>query len=159
MKLLNMKKILFLTAACLVLLGAAIACKGLAGFREGPCDIYRKGGTPCVTAHSTTRLLYSKYRGPLYQVVRESDGASLDIYARKDGIAAAAAQDAFCKGTVCYISVIYDQSGMGIPGPDRPCIHLEGHAPGGPALLRHRHADARAEAVDGPGQVERHGLV
>ena len=29
-----MKKILFLTAACLVLLGAAIACKGLAGFRD-----------------------------------------------------------------------------------------------------------------------------
>ena len=82
-----MKKILFSTAACLVLLGAILACSHLAGFREGPCDIYRKGGTPCVTAHSTTRLLYSKYRGPLYQVVRESDGASLDIYARKDGLA------------------------------------------------------------------------
>ena len=82
-----MKKILFSTAACLVLLGAILARSHLAGFREGPCDIYRKGGTPCVTAHSTTRLLYSKYRGPLYQVVRESNGASLDIYARKDGLA------------------------------------------------------------------------
>ena len=86
-----MKKILFLTAVCLVLIGSAIACQGLAGFREGPCDIYKKGGTPCVTAHSTTRLLYSKYSGPLYQVVRESDGASLDIYAGKKGIADAAA--------------------------------------------------------------------
>ena len=65
MKLLKMKKTLFLTAVCLVLIGAAIACQSLAGFREGPCDIYKKGGTPCVTAHSTTRLLYSKYRGPL----------------------------------------------------------------------------------------------
>ena len=101
-----MKKILFSSASCLVLLGAILACNRLAGFREGPCDIYRKGGTPCVTAHSTTRLLYSKYSGPLYQVVRESDGAALDIYAGKNGIADAAAQDAFCKGSVCHISVI-----------------------------------------------------
>lgn len=145
MKQLMMKKILFLTAVCLVLLGAAIACKGLTGFREGPCDIYMKGGTPCVTAHSTTRLLYSKYRGPLYQVVRESDGASLDIYARKDGIADAAAQDAFCKGTVCYISAIYDQSGMGndllpappgtFQGPDKGGFNTRSIADMAPALL------------------------
>ena len=120
-----LKKILFPTLVCLVLFGAAIACQRLAGFREGPCDIYRKGGTPCVTAHSTTRQLNSRYSGPLYQVVRESDGAALDIYARKNGIADAAAQDAFCEGTVCYISVIYDQSGLGRwfllpPGRERP---------------------------------------
>ena len=52
-----MKKILFSSLVCLVLLGAVLACNRLAGFREGPCDIYQKGGTPCVTAHSTTRLL------------------------------------------------------------------------------------------------------
>ena len=117
-----MKKILFSSVVCLVLFGAVLACSRLAGFREGPCDIYRKGGTPCVTAHSTTRLLYSKYSGPLYQVVRESDGAALDIYAGKNGIADAAAQDAFCQGSVCFISVIYDQSGMGndlLPAPCR----------------------------------------
>ena len=108
-----MKKFLFAAAVCLTVLGAAIACKGLAGSAKGPCDIYAKGGTPCVTAHSTTRQLYSKYNGPLYQVVRESDGATLDIYAKHNGIADAAAQDAFCKGAVCYISVIYDQSGLG----------------------------------------------
>ena len=41
---------------------------------KGPCDIYQKYGTECVAAHSTTRKLYSKYDGPLYQIVRESDG-------------------------------------------------------------------------------------
>ena len=140
-----MKKILFSTAIGLVLLGAAIACQGLAGFREGPCDIYRKGGTPCVTAHSTTRVLYSKYSGPLYQVVREKDGATLDIYARKDGIADAAAQDAFCEGSVCYISVIYDQSGLGndllpappgtFQGPDKGGFNTRSIADMAPALL------------------------
>ena len=140
-----LKKILFPTLVCLVLFGAAIACQRLAGFREGPCDIYRKGGTPCVTAHSTTRQLNSRYSGPLYQVVRESDGAALDIYARKNGIADAAAQDAFCEGTVCYISVIYDQSGLGndlLPappgtflGPDKGGFNTRSIADMAPALL------------------------
>ena len=90
------------------------------GPKAGPCDIYRKGGTPCVTAHSTTRVLDSRYRGPLYQVQRDSDGATLDICATRAGYADAAAQDAFCAGTVCRITVIYDQSGMGndlLPAP------------------------------------------
>ena len=46
---------------------------------EGPCDIYQSYGMECVAAHSTTRILYSEYDGPLYQVVRESDGKTLDI--------------------------------------------------------------------------------
>ena len=90
------------------------------GPKAGPCDIYRAAGTPCVTAHSTTRLLDSRYRGPLYQVQRDSDGATLDIYATKDGYADAALQDNFCSGTVGRITVIYDQSGMGndlLPAP------------------------------------------
>ena len=33
--------------------------------REGPCDIYAKGGTPCVAAHSMTRALFAHYTGPL----------------------------------------------------------------------------------------------
>ena len=140
-----MKKILFSSLVCLVLLGAVLACNRLAGFREGPCDIYRKGGTPCVTAHSTTRLLYSKYSGPLYQVVRDRDGALLDIYAGKNGIADAAAQDAFCQGSVCYISVIYDQSGMGndllpappgtFQGPDKGGFNTRSIADMAPALV------------------------
>ena len=140
-----LKRVLFPTIVFLVLLGAVLACKGLSGRYEGPCDIYRKGGTPCVTAHSTTRLLSSKYSGPLYQVVRESDGASLDIFARENGIADAAAQDGFCENTVCYISVIYDQSGLGndllpappgtFQGPDKGGFNTRSIADMAPALL------------------------
>ena len=46
---------------------------------DGPCDVYAKGGAPCVAAHSTTRALYKSYNGPLYQVMRQSDGKTLDI--------------------------------------------------------------------------------
>src|SRR5215471_6198822 len=82
----------------------------------GPCDIYAAAGTPCVAAHSTTRALYASYNGPLYQVKRQSDGATKDIGvvqpAGSDagGYADAAAQDAFCANTVCWITILYDQS-------------------------------------------------
>jgi len=80
---------------------------------KGPCDIYEEYGTKCVAAHSTTRKLYSKYDGPLYQVVRDSDGQTLDIGTIEGGYADAAAQDAFLDGTIGYISIIYDQTGHG----------------------------------------------
>jgi hypothetical protein len=87
---------------------------------QGPCDIYAAGNTPCVTAHSTTRALAAAYNGPLYQVMRQSDGTTLDIgivqpsaspVADAGGYADAAAQDAFCADTLCFITRIYDQSG------------------------------------------------
>lgn len=83
---------------------------------QGPCDIYAAAGDPCVAAHSTTRALFASYNGPLYQVLRQSDGKSLDIGvvqpAGSDagGYANAAAQDAFCANTYCWIAKIYDQS-------------------------------------------------
>ena len=86
---------------------------------EGPCDIYAAAGTPCVAAHSSTRALYASYNGPLYQVMRQSDGKTLDIgvFQPKEGnpggYADAAAQDAFCANTVCWITTLYDQSGKG----------------------------------------------
>jgi hypothetical protein len=68
-----------------------------------------------VAAHSTTRALYAAYNGPLYQVLRQSDGKTLDIAVVSTandggGYANAAAQDAFCANTYCFISKIYDQS-------------------------------------------------
>ena len=79
---------------------------------QGPCDIYAAAGDPCVAAHSTTRALYASYNGPLYQVLRQSDGKTLDIgvVANAGGYANAAAQDAFCAHTYCWITKIYDQS-------------------------------------------------
>ncbi|MGI5240218.1 arabinofuranosidase catalytic domain-containing protein [Dactylosporangium sp. CA-139066] len=80
----------------------------------GPCDIYAAGGTPCVAAHSTTRGLFQAYTGNLYQVRRSSDNATRDIGVLSAGGAAnAAAQDSFCAGTTCVITVVYDQSGRG----------------------------------------------
>src|SRR3984957_15795971 len=46
---------------------------------NGPCDVYAAAGDPCAAAHSTTRALYASYNGPLYQVLRQSDGKTLDI--------------------------------------------------------------------------------
>jgi hypothetical protein len=83
---------------------------------QGPCDIYAAAGDPCVAAHSTTRALYASYNGPLYQVMRQSDGTTLDIGvvqpsgSDSGGYANAAAQDAFCANTYCWITTIYDQS-------------------------------------------------
>jgi hypothetical protein len=86
---------------------------------QGPCDIYAAGKTPCVAAHSSTRALYAAYNGPLYQVMRQSDGKKLDIGIVQPsandggGYANAAAQDAFCASTYCWITTVYDQSGHG----------------------------------------------
>ncbi len=87
---------------------------------DGPCDIYARAGTPCAAAHSSTRALYAGYNGPLYQVMRQSDGKTLDIgVAASNGhvkpvgarYADADAQDRFCADTYCWIAILYDQSG------------------------------------------------
>jgi len=79
----------------------------------GPCDIYQSAGTPCVAAHSTVRALLGAYNGKLYQV-RRSDSATKDILTlTAGGYADGAAQDAFCSGSTCVITVVYDQSGRG----------------------------------------------
>ena len=57
---------------------------------KGSCDIYAAGGTPCVAAHSSTRALYAAYKGPLYQVMRQSDKRTLDIGLLADGYVNAA---------------------------------------------------------------------
>jgi len=111
----------------LILIGATLPLGAQAGAGpnapaqrpQGPCDIYAAAGVSCVAAHSTTRALYASYNGPLYQVLRQSDGKTLDIgvvqpgaLPRPDagGYADAAAQDAFCANTYCWISKVYDQS-------------------------------------------------
>jgi len=93
---------------------------------EGPCDIYGRTNTPCVAAHSMVRALYGAYNGPLYQVRREADNATLDIpVLTAGGFANSAAQDRFCAQSNCVVHRIYDQSPM--------ANHLD-TAPGGGAV-------------------------
>lgn len=111
---------------------------GVARLRpEGPCDIYAAAGDPCVAAHSSTRALYAAYSGPLYRVMRQSDGKSLDVgtVAPTDsdpgGYADASAQDAFCADTFCWITTVYDQSGHGNNLVQAPRGGFSGPAMGG----------------------------
>jgi len=83
------------------------------GSSSGPCDIYSRAGNPCVAAHSTVRALLGAYSGKLYQV-RNAAGATKDIVTlAPGGFADGLSQDAFCMGTTCVITVVYDQSGKG----------------------------------------------
>src|SRR5437868_6314528 len=102
-----------------VLLLLALAQSTAPARPKGPCDVYAAGNAPCAAAHSTTRALYAAYNGPLYQVLRQSDGKTLDIGVVQPtsspvpdagGYANAAAQDTFCANTYCWIATIYDQS-------------------------------------------------
>ena len=80
----------------------------------GPCDIYAFYDSPCVTAYSMDRALYSDYDGPLYQVQRASDGQTSDIgLLSVGGDVDANEQDSFCAGTTCTVTEIYDQSPLG----------------------------------------------
>lgn len=178
------KKLFFVSLAliaavpCSLVATMAIAQRDVLPRPEGPCDVYAAAGDPCAAAHSTTRALSASYNGPLYRIMRQSDGKTLDIGVVQPtatdagGYADAAAQDAFCKDTYCWITVIYDQSGNenhleqaprgGFSGPamggfnnislaDWAPVTLSGHkvygvfiAPG----MGYRWNDAKGTAVD-----------
>ncbi len=105
----------FLTTTILMIL--VLGCNTVPPRTEGPGDLFTAAGFPCVTAHSSTRALFASYNGPLYQLTRESDGATMDIGVVEasagdaGGYANAAAHDEFCANSLCWISIIYDQSG------------------------------------------------
>ena len=119
---------------------AGTGAKGAPPRPQGPCDIYAAAGDPCVAVHSTTRALYAGYNGPLYQVLRQSDGKTLDIGVVRPvaapapdvgGYADAAKQDAFCANTYCWIGIIYDQSGKHNDLTQAPRGGFSGPAMGG----------------------------
>ena len=64
--------------------------------------------------------MLSTYAGPLYQIRTGSSdqntgsgGETHDVGQTADGFADAAAVDAACAGTICTVSLLYDQSGHG----------------------------------------------
>ncbi|GLY80341.1 hypothetical protein Airi01_086080 [Actinoallomurus iriomotensis] len=99
-------------ATLVLAIGALIGMTGAAPAATSlPCDIYAAAGTPCVAAHSTVRALFTAYSGPLYQLTRASDHATHDVgVLSAGGYANAGDHDAFCNGTTCGITKIYDQS-------------------------------------------------
>jgi hypothetical protein len=129
----HQRSALLAAAATAVLLGGILAAVTPAqAATTGPCDIYAAGGTPCVAAHSTTRALYGAYNSALYQVRRASDNTTRDIgVLSAGGYADAAVQDAFCAGTSCLITVIYDQSGRNNRLTQAPPGGFTGPAAGG----------------------------
>jgi hypothetical protein len=100
---------------------ASGVCTGGTTTFTGPCDILAAAGNTCAAAHSTVRALYGSYTGSLYQVCKGSSttgpnsckGTTMDIGVVAGGYANAAAQDTFCAGATCTISIIYDQSSNG----------------------------------------------
>ena len=129
---------LMLTGTTLTMAQQSVAGVGVAPQRPlGPCDIYAAAGDNCVAAHSTTRSLYASYNGPLYQILRQSDGKKMDIgvvqpsASDAGGFADAAAQDAFCANTICWITTIYDQSGKHNDLTQAPRGGFNGPAMGG----------------------------
>jgi len=103
-----------LTAAALLAGSLLVGSPPAQAATSLPCDIYAAGGTPCIAAHSTTRALYAAYNGPLYQVRRSSDNTTVNVgLLAVGGVVNAATQDAFCAGTTCVVTVVYDQSGRG----------------------------------------------
>src|SRR5665213_2029164 len=177
-------KLVLLVALTLTMIGATLMMgqqsrAGSAPSRpQGPCDIYAAAGDQCVAAHSTTRALYASYNGPLYQVLRQSDGKTLDIGVVRSvasdagGYANAAAQDVFCANTYCWITTIFDQSpkhndlvqaphggfsgpAMGgfnnVPVADMAPVTIMGHKVYGAFIepgMGVRHDDAKGTAVD-----------
>ncbi len=121
-------KLVLMLALALTLIGATlmIAQQGGTGANfphirpKGPCDIYAAAGDPCVAAHSTTRALYACVQRPAlpgpapvgWQDAWTSASSSPSRRRVPDagGYANAAAQDAFCANTYCWITTIYDQS-------------------------------------------------
>ncbi|HEX4797548.1 MAG TPA: arabinofuranosidase catalytic domain-containing protein [Humisphaera sp.] len=124
-------------ATLMVAAQVGVGRNGAGARPQGPCDLYAAAGAPCSAAHSSTRALYAAYNGPLYQVLRQSDGKTLDIGVVKPnsadggGYADAAAQDAFCANTVCWITTLYDQSGKGNHLVQAPRGGFSGPAMGG----------------------------
>ncbi len=122
-------------AAVLVLGGAtgAVLTAGPAqAAAQGPCDIYAAGGTPCVAAHShhpcaLRRVQRRAVPGPAFLGQHDTRHRR----AERGPLRNAAAQDSFCAGTSCVITIVYDQSGHGNNLTQAPA----GGAAGGPDNL------------------------
>jgi hypothetical protein len=99
--------------------GGTTGTGGTTTAADGPCDIYTTAGQPCAAAYSMIRVLSKGYTGPLYQVrsgssaMNTGSGGTTKDIGSVNGFADTATQDAFCTGTTCTVSLLYDQTGNG----------------------------------------------
>jgi hypothetical protein len=135
-----------------------------------PCDVFEAAGHPCVSAHSSVRVLRTGYTGPLYQLCRggsqagpsSCQGETLDIHPAPvgtncdslcvevsvEGYANVCEHRAFCEGVQCTITKLYDQAAHA----SGPPIDLE-PAPAGGAK---RSPDNPVNASDLPMIINSH---
>jgi hypothetical protein len=79
-----------------------------------PGDIAAAAGTPMVAAHSATRAMFAAYNGKLFQARRPTDGTTQDINTvAAGGLVNLTALNAFCAGTTCTVTKLYDQTANG----------------------------------------------
>ena len=86
-----------------------------------PCDILANAGTHCIAAHSVTRSLWTGYPGNLFELIRASDSATLNI-GTIGGVADTSGISAFCSGTLCSILELYDQMNTPASGNNLPAV-------------------------------------
>ena len=84
-------------------------------------------------AYSCARRLSFAYTGPLCNIRRASDSASVDFYPNAAGVIDKSAITTFCANTSCYIVTEYDQSGNGnvarnTTAATQPALVIEGSA-------------------------------
>ncbi len=73
----------------------------------GPCDIMGS----CAIALAPGRLLNRAYTGALVNIRRTSDSTAIDLFPGADGYLDRNVPTAFCNGTTCFVTKVYDQSG------------------------------------------------
>jgi len=90
------------------------AGSGGSGDSTLPGDVAEAAGNPVVAAHAMTRALFASYDGPLFTALRVSDNQEMDIgVVASGGLVDVDALEAFCSGTSCKLTALYDQSGNG----------------------------------------------
>jgi hypothetical protein len=94
-----------------------------------PCDILASAGTPCIAAHSVTRRMLAEYTGNLFQLQRISDSTTINVGSLSSGQVNTAPITAFCAGTTCNFSIIYDQIGTPSVGNNLPQATVADQAP------------------------------
>jgi hypothetical protein len=94
---------------------------------QGPCDVVTGG---CAEAYSVTRAMTASYGGPLFQLGRIADGATLDVGQTRAHAVDMTTWSAFCGGVAsnCALSKIYAQVQAGGHNDLVPSVF---RAPGG----------------------------